>query len=163
MQNAWRIGIAAAAVVAAVVLFLVLRGGDDDSASNASATGTVATSTDEALTVPVETIAPTDTAPAETTSTTTESGSDTTEFRVNVPAEGPSSVQRLDAKQGQQVTIVVTTGSHWNIHLHGYDIELHTGPGLPPARFQFQADTPGSFEIEIEDTATQIAELRVNP
>ena len=161
MQNAWRIGIGAAAVVAAVVLFLVLRGGDDDSSTNAAATGTVATSTEETPTTPVETTAPTDTAPVETTPTDTAPANPT--FRVNVPAEGPSSVQRLDVKQGQQVTIVVRTGSHWNIHLHGYDIELHTGPGLPPARFEFAADTPGSFEMEIEDTATQIAELRVNP
>ena len=156
MQNAWRIGIGAAAVVAAVVLFLVLRGGDDDS-TNASATTSVATSTDVTPTVPTDT-APTDTAPAEEPP-----APENPTFQVNVPAEGPSSVQRLDAKQGQQVTIVVTTGDHWNIHLHGYDILLHTGPGLPPAKFQFRADTPGSFELEIEDTETQIAELRVNP
>lgn len=161
MQNAWRIGIGAAAVVAAVVLFLVLRGGDDDSSTNVAATGTVATSTQETPTTPVETTAPTDTAPAETTPTDTAPANPT--FRVNVPAEGPSNVQRLDAKQGQQVTIVVTAGDHWNIHLHGYDILLHTGPGLPPAKFQFRADTPGSFEMEIEDTETPIAELRVNP
>jgi hypothetical protein len=161
VQNAWRIGIGAAVVVAAVVLFLVLRGRDDDSSTNAAATGTVATSTEETPTTPVETTAPTDTAPAETTPTDTAPANPT--FRVNVPAEGPSSVQRLDAKQGQQVTIVVTTGDHWNIHLHGYDILLHTGPGLPPAKFQFRADTPGSFEMEIEDTETPIAELRVNP
>lgn len=161
MQNAWRIGIGAAVVVAAVVLFFVLRGGDDDSSTNAAATGTVATATEDTPTTPVETTAPTDTAPAETTPTDTAPANPT--FRVNVPAEGPSSVQRLDAKQGQQVTIVVTTGDHWNIHLHGYDILLHTGPGLPPAKFQFRADTPGSFEMEIEDTETPIAELRVNP
>jgi hypothetical protein len=161
VQNAWRIGIGAAVVVAAVVLFLVLRGGEDDSASNASATTSVATSTEDTPTEPADTTAPTDTGSGETTPTDTAPANPT--FRVNVPAEGPSTVERLDVNQGQQVTIVVTTGDHWNIHLHGYDIELHTGPGLPPARFQFRADTPGSFEIEIEDTATQIAELRVNP
>jgi hypothetical protein len=156
VQNAWRIGIGAAAVVAAVVLFLVLRGGDDDSSTNAAATGTVATST-EATTVP------TDTAPVSPQPAPTDTSAANPTFRVDVPAEGPSSVQRLDAKQGQQVTIVVTTGDHWNIHLHGYDILLHTGPGLPPAKFQFRADAPGSFEMEIEDTETPIAELRVNP
>lgn len=158
MQNAWRIGIGAAAVVAAVVLFLVLRGGDDDSSTNAAATGTVVTSTEVTPTEPADTTAPTDTAPTEEPP-----APENPTFQVNVPAEGPSSVQRLDVKQGQQVRIVVTTGDHWNIHLHGYDILLHTGPGLPPAKFQFRADTPGSFEMEIEDTETQIADLRVNP
>jgi hypothetical protein len=57
----------------------------------------------------------------------------------------------------------VTAGDHDNIHLHGYDILLHTGPGLPPARFEFTATTPGSFEIEQEEAGKQIAELNVTP
>jgi hypothetical protein len=158
VQNAWRIGIGAAAVVAAVVLFLVLRGGDDDSATNAAATGTVATSTEETPTEPADTIAPTDTAPAETTS-----GPDVAQFRVDVPQGGPTEVQRLDVTQGQKVLITVTLPVHENVHLHGYDLLLHTGPGLPPAKFQFTADTPGSFELEMEESAKQIAELRVTP
>lgn len=157
MQNAWRIGIGAAVVVAAVVLFVVLRQGDDSSASTPTTPTEAVTDTGTA-TEPV----PTDTAPTDTGGGTSTGGGDGT-FRIDVPQGGPTEIQELDVKQGQKVVIVVTAGDHDNIHLHGYDILLHTGPGLPPARFEFTATTPGSFEIEQEEAGKQIAELNVTP
>ncbi len=154
MQNAWRIGIGAAVLVAAVVLFVLLRPSDDDADSTLAAdTTTLPTTTEEPAT--------------DTTATPTEPGTTTTAeppnptFRVDVPAGGPKEVQRLDVKQGEQVTIVVTLKTHEDVHLHGYDLLLHTGPGLPPARFRFRADTTGSFELEMEQSHKPIAELRV--
>jgi hypothetical protein len=153
VQNAWRIGIGAAVVVAAVVLFLVLRQGDDTSASAPTTPATTSTVTD--------TDATTDTGATDTAGASTE-GSDG-KFRIDVPQGGPTEVQELNVTQGQQVVIVVTAGDHDDIHLHGYDILLHTGPGLPPARFEFTANTPGSFELEQEEAGKQIAELNVTP
>jgi hypothetical protein len=72
-------------------------------------------------------------------------------------------VQRLNARQGDDVELVVTLGYHDDVHLHGYDLLIHTGPGLPPARFEFDATTPGRFEIETEAAHQLIAELRVRP
>ena len=157
MGNAGRIGIGVAALVVAVVLFIVLRPGDDD-ASPASET-TAAETTAPTTTGETETeTGETETEPEETT---TEEGP--AQFRVDVPASGPHGVQRLNARQGDEVELVVTLGYHDDVHLHGYDLLIHTGPGLPPARFEFEATTPGRFEIETETAHQLIAELRVRP
>ena len=159
MGNAGRIGIGVAALVVAVVLFIVLRPGDDD-ASPASETTAAETT---APTPPGETETETETGETETEpeETTTEEGP--AQFRVDVPASGPQGVQRLNARQGDEVELVVTLGYHDDVHLHGYDVLIHTGPGLPPARFEFEATTPGRFEIETETAHQLIAELRVRP
>lgn len=157
MGNAGRIGIGVAALVVAVVLFIVLRPGDED-ASPASET-TAAETTAPATTGETETeTGETETEPEETT---TETGP--AQLRVDVPASGPQGVQRLNARQGDEVELVVTLGYHDDVHLHGYDLLIHTGPGLPPARFEFEATTPGRFEIETETAHQLIAELRVRP
>jgi hypothetical protein len=161
--NAGRIGIGVAALVAAVVLFILLRP-DDEDPSPASET-TAATTTDETTTETDTGETETETEDEETTTeeedTTTEEGP--AQFRVDVPASGPQGVQRLNARQGDDVELVVTLGYHDDVHLHGYDLLIHTGPGLPPARFEFEATTPGRFEIETELAHQQIAELRVRP
>jgi len=48
------------------------------------------------------------------------------------------------------------------IHVHGYDLmkDLEAGGSVT---FSFQADIEGIFEVEIEGTQTQIAELTVEP
>lgn len=157
MGNAGRIGIGVAALVVAVVLFIVLRPGDED-ASPASET-TAAETTAPATTGETET--ETGETETEAEETTTEAGP--AQLRVDVPASGPQGVQRLNARQGDEVELVVTLGYHDDVHLHGYDLLIHTGPGLPPARFEFEATTPGRFEIETETAHQLIAELRVRP
>lgn len=157
MGNAGRIGIGVAALVVAVVLFIVLRPGDED-ASPASDT-TAAETTAPATTGETET--ETGETETEAEETTTEAGP--AQLRVDVPASGPQGVQRLNARQGDEVELVVTLGYHDDVHLHGYDLLIHTGPGLPPARFEFEATTPGRFEIETETAHQLIAELRVRP
>lgn len=156
MGNAGRIGIGVAALVVAVVLFIVLRPGDEDAspASDTTAATTAPATTQETETETGET----ETEPEETT---TEAGP--AQLRVDVPASGPQGVQRLNARQGDEVELVVTLGYHDDVHLHGYDLLIHTGPGLPPARFEFEATTPGRFEIETETAHQLIAELRVRP
>ena len=157
MGNAGRIGIGVAALVVAVVLFIVLRPGDEDASPASETTAaetTEPTTNEEAETETGET-------GTEAEETTTEEGP--AQFRVDVPASGPQGVQRLNARQGDEVELVVTLGYHDDVHLHGYDLLIHTGPGLPPARFEFDATTPGRFEIETEAAHQLIAELRVRP
>ena len=157
MGNAGRIGIGVAALVVAVVLFIVLRPGDEDASPASETTAaetTEPTTNEEAETETGET-------GTEAEETTTEEGP--AQFRVDVPASGPQGVQRLNARQGDEVELVVTLGYHDDVHLHGSDLLIHTGPGLPPARFEFDATTPGRFEIETEAAHQLIAELRVRP
>jgi hypothetical protein len=161
MSNAWRAAIGAAAVVIVVGLFFLLRDDDSDPAAETTTAATAPDDTSAAETETGDTTEETETEEATTEETTTEEGP--TQFRVNVPASGPSRVQRLDAGQDERVQIVVTLGYHDDVHLHGYDLLLHTGPGLPPARFNFRATTPGRFEIETEGAHQLIAELRVRP
>ncbi|PTL60322.1 hypothetical protein [Paraconexibacter algicola] len=71
-------------------------------------------------------------------------------------------VQRLRAKQGEDVRFVVRSDRGENAHLHGYDIETPVGPGRD-ARFAFEAKITGIFELELENSAVPIAELRVDP
>jgi hypothetical protein len=89
--------------------------------------------------------------------------SDTATFELSVPEGGPTSVEQLDVTEGQRVVLTVELAEAGEVHVHGYDLTAETGPGEPPAEFDFVAHDPGAFEIEIEDTATQFAELRVTP
>jgi hypothetical protein len=71
-------------------------------------------------------------------------------------------VQTIEAEQGQTVRFLVQTETPQEIHLHGYDLYENT-TAERPAEFRFEADRTGIFEIEIERTHTQIAELKVEP
>lgn len=90
-------------------------------------------------------------------------GGDTATFALSVPAGGPTSVEQLDVEQGQRVVLTIELAEAGEVHVHGYDLTGETGPGEPPASFDFVADVPGGFEIEIHETAKQVAELRVTP
>jgi hypothetical protein len=92
-----------------------------------------------------------------------DASADTATFALSVPAGGSTSIEQLDAKQGQRVVLTVELADAGEIHVHGYDLTGETGPGEPPASFDFVADIPGIFEIEVEDTGKQFAELRVTP
>jgi plastocyanin len=68
----------------------------------------------------------------------------------------------IKAKQGDTVRFQVSTDKPHEIHLHGYNVAKNATT-TKPASFQLKATETGIFEIEIEDTSTQIAELRVEP
>lgn len=81
-----------------------------------------------------------------------------------VPGGGDAEIA---ATSGEQVTLVVTSATPDEIHVHGYDLTQDAGPG-DPARFRFEADIEGSFEIEshaAEDAGLEpsIADLVVEP
>ncbi|MBA3326761.1 MAG: hypothetical protein H0T43_00465 [Solirubrobacterales bacterium] len=57
---------------------------------------------------------------------------------------------------------VTTPDTSDGVHLHGYDLTEDLAPGRR-ARFSFDADAEGVFEVELEGAGVQIAELRVGP
>lgn len=71
-------------------------------------------------------------------------------------------VAELTYDKGERVKFRVTSDSAEEIHLHGYDIGKDVAAG-GTVTFDFTADLEGVFEIELEERATQIAELTVNP
>ena len=150
MSNRWRLAIAVGFVVVAVAGFILLQNSGEDENASATTTTSVTTGAGANTTTP---------ATLSVTGTTDEVAT----FALSVPAGGPTSIERLDATEGQRVVITVELAEAGEVHVHGYDLMDETGPGEPPARFDFVADDPGIFEIEVEDTATEFAELRVTP
>jgi FtsP/CotA-like multicopper oxidase with cupredoxin domain len=91
------------------------------------------------------------------------------------PAEGGSSVEikvhhgRLVAgpaviklKQGDQVTLRVTSDSNDELHVHGYDLHLNLIAGQP-AQLSFTADHSGRFEYELHHAHTDLGAFEVYP
>ena len=68
----------------------------------------------------------------------------------------------LTVKQGDHVTMSVTTDKAEEIHLHEYDVKFAGEPGKKVTH-TFTADKTGEHAIEIEDSGTEIGKLTVNP
>lgn len=143
-----RIAVSIAFIAAAVLAFVLFKGGSSSSTTKtAAATQTKST-------------APVATTPA---------------FRViradvRVGSSGPADgVADIKANAGDRIVITVTsTGFAGEVHLHGFDVHRDVSPGRPavfdlsPKRTA-QPEGQGSFEMELEATATLIARLRVSP
>ena len=71
-------------------------------------------------------------------------------------------VQELEYTSGDQVQIKVQSDVADEVHVHGYDLMKDVAPG-GPVSFDFPADIEGLFEIELEDSKTELAELSVEP
>lgn len=144
MSRAQRIGLVVAAVAVVVVAFLLLRPGRDDRA-NGHGTGTPAV-----------------TAPAGHAVTTDRERPDpVTRIRVR-DREPVGGVTKMEVAKGDEVGFEVTADAPEEVHVHGYDLSAPVGPGRR-ARLKFRADLEGAYEVELEHSATQIAELRVRP
>jgi hypothetical protein len=137
VPGGWRVLLIAAAAVVAVVLFVVLRGDDDES-----------------------TTAPPPPPPAFST------------IRQQPPPPPPppvleilipintDAITRRTIPRGRQVVLVVSGAAGEEVHLHGYDIKRRIGPNNV-ARLPFRATIPGRFEVELEASHRQIADLTV--
>jgi hypothetical protein len=137
------------AIAALVGLFIVFRPGDDD--------GTAAGST-TATTEPAPTQTET-TTPATTATTPTETRPEVTRWRID---SRDDTLDRLSVPQDTRMRLVVIADVTDHVHLHGYDLMADVAPGSP-AVLNFTADAPGRFEIELEDSSRQIAQLTVQP
>lgn len=70
--------------------------------------------------------------------------------------------RRYQANTGDNLVIEIFSDQpDQEVHLHGYDLTAYTGPDTP-ARFDFEADIPGIFEVEFEATHQLIFELAVS-
>ena len=79
-----------------------------------------------------------------------------------VPLLVAGKVAELRYKEGETVRFRVRSDKPEEVHVHGYDIKKDVGAG-ETVNVAFKGDITGIFEIEFEDSAQQIAELRVDP
>jgi hypothetical protein len=99
--------------------------------------------------------------------TTTTSADTTTESPAEVPSivikdgQAVGGVQDLEFSEGDDIRFKVESDADWEIHFHGYDIAKDVKAG-GSVEYDVPATIPGVFEVEIEDTATQIAEITVD-
>lgn len=125
----------------AVAAFIALRGDDDDSEPVGTAT----------------------VAPRTTTRPRTSGSPTPTAVRIRIAgAEPVGGVRDIRVKRGTDLRLEVTSDVADEVHVHGYDI---SGPVRPGRRAVLNVDTriEGIFEIELEQRAVPIAELRVEP
>ena len=89
------------------------------------------------------------------------SGAATQRIEVTV-AHGKASgnTGRVTVATGTAVTLVVTSDTADEVHLHGYDIEKELTPGQP-ITLHFTADVPGVFEVELHKANLVITRLQV--
>ena len=73
---------------------------------------------------------------------------------------GGGAIVRRTIDQGDRVVLTILGSRGEEIHLHGYDRTVII-PASGRGRLAFRATIPGRFEVEVEGTHTQIADLTV--
>jgi hypothetical protein len=136
-----------AAIAAAVALFIVLSGGDDDSPT----TTTTAATTTEA--------GGGDGSGGREASKPPKPEVPTIVVKDGEPVGG---AQELTFSSGDDIRFNVRSDAAAEVHFHGYDVMEDVEAG-GEASFDVPADIEGVFEVELEETATQIAEITVEP
>ena len=146
-SNGARFAVLGVAVAAVVVLFVVLSGGGDE-----EPTTTTAATTTTATEPPAGGEKPEKEKP-------TEPEVPTIEVKGGQPVGG---VQDLEFKAGEDMVFRVESDTASEIHFHGYDVMQDVEAG-GEVTFDVPADIEGVFEVELEETAVQIAEITVSP
>jgi FtsP/CotA-like multicopper oxidase with cupredoxin domain len=149
MSRSTRLGLLAVALVILVVAFLALRPSADDPETTADAPTATPTLADTATPAPGATETPT---PTPTPTPTVDPG----------PLLTGAKVVKIRVDKGDTVRFRVRSPKDEEVHIHGYDIKKDVKAGQT-AKVSFKATIDGIFEIEFEDAAKQIAELRVDP
>jgi FtsP/CotA-like multicopper oxidase with cupredoxin domain len=159
MTRNQRIALVVAAVAVAVLAFVIAQPSDDDDGESATTTPAqteTGSTADGGATAPAET--------EEEPPPPPEPELTRIQIREGSVVGG---AQDIEVEPGDTVRIVVTSDAPDEIHLHGYDITRTAAPGQP-ARFRFQAEAEGAFEIESHAAADAgkdplIARLVVEP
>lgn len=140
-------------IVVALTTALIAAGcgGSDDAQSNGSTDSTTVATATPTVTEPTTTTAPTKPKPKPRPTTIT--------IRVvdGLPQGG---IARPSVKKNDRVVLIVRSDTADEVHLHGYDISRPVAAG-GRARLPFVAKIPGRFEVELEESGVQIAELTV--
>jgi hypothetical protein len=121
-----------AGVAAAVVLFLVFRGGEDYTPSATQPAASVASTTEPPPPAPKVIL-----------------------VRINTNA-----LTRATIPRGRQAVLVISGPAGEEVHLHGYNVMREIRPD-GKVRLPFRATIPGRFEVELEASHRQIADLTV--
>ena len=132
---------------------------DDDGEDHRRGDDHQATTTTTAATT---TAATTTTATTTRAATTTTAKPETTTIAITVvDAKPQGGIARPSVKRGDHVVLVVKSDTADEIHLHGYDLSADVEAG-GTVRIPFVADTPGRFEVELENLGVQLAEITVS-
>jgi hypothetical protein len=134
------------AVVIAIVAIVVLAdtSEDDTEANPAAATATPTATAEESSPEETPTATPTPTP------------------KPQPPLLTADKVTELEFTEGETVRFRVRSDGPEEVHVHGYDISKDVEAGQT-ATMSFKATITGIFEIEFEESGTQIAELKVEP
>ena len=68
--------------------------------------------------------------------------------------------RRFAVELGSTVGVIVEADVEEQVHIHGYDLLVDVGPGNP-VDLSFLADSPGTFEIELEQSGRFLFEIQV--
>jgi FtsP/CotA-like multicopper oxidase with cupredoxin domain len=71
-------------------------------------------------------------------------------------------VKEINVNKGDTVRFKVDSDTAAEVHVHGYELKKDVAAG-GSVSFNFKANIEGVFEVELEETHTQIAELSVEP
>ena len=161
MSRNQRLGLVAATVVVAVVAFVIAKPGADDGKETAGNAGGTATKTTGGS-------RQTNGGGQQTTNGGSRQGSEPKATRITI--EGgklQGEPKSISVTTGDPVRIVVSSDAANKLHLHGFDIEKTAMPGKP-ARFSFDANIEGEFELEshtFEEAGQEpvVARLLVEP
>jgi heme/copper-type cytochrome/quinol oxidase subunit 2 len=145
MSRGQRFAFLGIAVVIAVIAVIVLADSSEDDKAPTAATAT-----------PTASAAPQEAAPQE------ESTPTPTPTPPPPPLLTAGKVRELEFKQGDTVRFRIRSDTADHVHVHGYDLMKDVEPGKT-ATMSFKATITGIFEVEFEDSGTQIAELKVEP
>ena len=69
---------------------------------------------------------------------------------------------KIEVREGDRVSLRLTSEEPTEVHLHGYDLEEEVSPG-EEATLSFEADLPGRFEIEDHESEDVLGVLLVQP
>ena len=146
-----KVALIAASLGLLVSLFFALRPRDDEKTPPATATAPAAVETEPPAT---ETEPP---------ATTGGRGPGTVHIDYEVSGGRPKGgIARDSVARGRIVVLEITSDVADHVHVHGYDLTAEVAPGSP-ATIRFTASAAGRFEIELENSGLQIAELEVRP
>jgi cytochrome c oxidase assembly protein Cox11 len=72
------------------------------------------------------------------------------------------SPSELSVREGDQVTLRITSDHELELHIHGVDKEVTVRPGQTET-LQFEATPSGGWPIEDHDTDTGLGRLNIQP
>jgi hypothetical protein len=93
----------------------------------------------------------------------TDSGITQNSLRLEIEVVGGQVVDqpgRVPVTLGATVTLVITSDTPDEVHVHGYDLTAELVPGQP-TELPFDATIPGVFEVELHETGTVLLTLQV--